>query len=127
MKSFFIGCFGALSVLFAAAVIIPQYSNYIASSETSTWLAEVAPTTHAITVNITRLKNTTGSGIDVKKPIFSNPKPSLIEVTDDGIILLKGGSDGQFVTLIPEVTNGAVAWRCIGGSSHATLGCKHKL
>ena len=126
MKSFFIGCFGALIVLVAAAVINSQYSNYIASSETSRWLAEVTPTTDAISANITRLKATAGSGIGVKKPIFPK-KTSLIKITDHGIILLKGGSDGQFIALVPELSNGDIKWHCIGGSSHATRGCRHKL
>lgn len=123
MKCFVKGMAGALLVLIAAAIIAPQYSNYVASSQTSIWLIEIEPTTEAITSNILRLQTVSGSGVGIPRPVISHYTPSLIEVTDSGTVFLKGGSDGQFVALVPAFSNGVVTWRCIGGSAHATLRC----
>ena len=126
MRRFFQGMLGALLVLVAAAIIVPQWQDYLADSETSVWLnAEIMPAVQSISANALRLRTTSGAGIGVPKPIFQVHAPSLVEIDPDGIIFLKGGSDGQFVALIPTLSGGNVSWRCIGGSSHATLACVH--
>jgi hypothetical protein len=125
VKSVVQGIFGALLVLVAAFLIVPQYSDYRAASETSGWLIASMPTAQAITDNILRQKTTSGAGIGVPKPAFQFHPPALVEVTPNGTIFLKGGRDGQFVALIPEFSARNVLWRCIGGSSHATRPCQH--
>lgn len=124
MKSFFLGALGAILVLVAAALIYPQYSDYRAAAETSGWLAEVLPTTQAITDNTLRLNTTTGAGFGIPKPTFQSHTPSLIEVTANGTVFLKGGTDGQIIVLYPELSGGKVVWRCRGGS-HVTRACDY--
>ena len=125
MKCFFKGMLGALTMLFAAAFVVPQYSDYRAASETSSWLNEIEPTKDAISAKILRLRTTSGAGLGIPRPIITRHTPSLIEVTDAGIIFLKGGRDGQVVVLIPSFSANQVSWHCIGGSSHATGSCEY--
>jgi hypothetical protein len=126
MRRFFQGMLGAFLVLVAAAIIVPQWQNYLADSQTGAWLnAEIVPTVQAISANVLRLKTTSGAGVGVPKPVFQYDAPTLVKVDPNGIIFLKGGSDGQFVALIPTFSGGKVSWRCIGGSSHATLACTY--
>jgi hypothetical protein len=87
VKSVVHGIFGALLVLVAAFLIIPQYSDYRAASETSAWLIASMPTAQAITDNILRQKTTSGAGIGVPKPAFQFHPPALVEVTPNGTML----------------------------------------
>lgn len=125
MICFLKGMFGAVVVLTAALFIFPLYSDYRASAETSGWLYEIVPTAEAISDNILHLKTTSGAGVGIAKPTIKMGAPSRIEVMANGTIFLKGGRDGQLVVLIPEFLAGKVLWRCIGGSSHATLSCNN--
>ena len=125
MKCFFKGMGGAILVLLAAAIIVPQYADYRAALETSDWLSSVTSTTDVITTNVKRLKTTTGSGVGVARPVIAQRPPSLVEIADNGVIFLKGGREGQFVVLIPSYVDGKVVWRCIGGPSHATRRCNN--
>jgi hypothetical protein len=121
MKSVLLGMLGALAVLVAAAVIYPQYSDYRARAQTSEWLFEVQEAQRAVAANAQRRNSLTGSGVGVHRPNFSGTAaPDYFKVTDDGMIFLKGGSDGQLVVLLPSISGTHVSWACVGGSSKAT-------
>ena len=123
MSCFLKGMLGGLLAVVVSLFVTAQYSDYRAAAETSGWLNDILPTRDAISANIRRLGTTAGSGLGVAPPSIAQPKPSLLEVMDDGIILLKGGRDGQALTLVPTFAKGEVSWRCIGGPSQATLSC----
>lgn len=48
------------------------------------------------------------------------PKPDVFKITRDGIIILRGGREGQVLVLMPLFSNNEIKWICIGGSKNAT-------
>ena len=114
----------AICVMAVAGIVITQYSDYRAATETSSWLNDVLPTVRTISANIIHIKGTTGSGIGVPNPVFKFHAPSVVEITANGTLFLKGGRDGQFVALIPEYSSNHVSWRCMGGSSQCHAGMR---
>jgi hypothetical protein len=124
MSCFGKGFFGALIVLIMTAIILPQYSDYAASAETSVWMYQVAPVQDYVAANAERNRTLVDSGVGAKRPEFSSNAPSLFEVTKEGTIFLQGGHGGQLVVLIPTLADRKVSWRCLGGPRKATLRCK---
>lgn len=122
MRNFFGGALGAIVVLFAAAIIYPQYCDYRAAAETSLWLG-VAETTIKPYIAETAMRNKTvrGSGVGVPKPVFPANNTPTLEITPDGMIIMQGGREGQLVVLIPSLAEGKVTWRCLGGSRHDVM------
>ena len=123
MKCFLTG-FLVTGVLFPAVVfLVPQWENYRASVETSQWLAELRLIQDAIEVEALKGKSLAGAGIAMKPPEFSARNVTYSEITEDGIILVRGGRQRQFIALIPALMNGKISWRCKGGSDGAVAGC----
>jgi hypothetical protein len=126
-KCFLMGFVGAILGLLLSMFVGAQYADYMAAAQTDAWLNEVGPTVATVNSNIEKMHGVSGAGTGVATPNFSGkpPPPALALVTADGAILLQGGYRGQAVVLVPSWTGGKVAWRCIGGSQHDTLPCKH--
>lgn len=119
MKCFFYGALGAVVLLTAAAVTFAQYSDYRSRAEFETWIMQLEPTRKTIELNILNLKGTHGSGVGIKKPLFTPNNVVFSDVLESGIIIVKGGLDGQMLALVPSLSGTGVAWQCIGGSDKA--------
>jgi hypothetical protein len=127
MKCFLRGIFGTVVVLVIVAVVYPQYSDYQAAAETSMWLYHLDETKKLIAANAERNQSLIGSGVNVTHPKFSSKSPEYVEITQDGIILVQGGREGQLVVLMPNLKAGKVKWICRGGSKKVTTGCRDEL
>lgn len=119
MPCFFKGALGAFLVLVAAAIIVPQYSDYLSAAETSLWLSKMEPVKMMVEENSGKLKTLNGAGRHIDKAAFAPNNVTFFEIRDSGEILLQGGRDGQFVMLTPTLDNGKISWRCLGGSRKA--------
>jgi len=116
MKSFLLGLLGSIVGLIAAALAYSQYGDYIAESEISGWIAQNEAVQSAIARRAREHGSLVGVGREVVLPDIAYAPPDFYRVTDDGVILMRGGDDGQFVALVPTLANGEVTWQCIGGS-----------
>ena len=106
-----------LTLLIMTAIIVPQYADYSHRVETREWLRYIKPTQTEIEKNILLNKTVNDSGVGFKIP----PQIKDMEytnITRDGVIFLKGGHKGQFITLIPSIIKGKVTWKCVGGSTN---------
>jgi type II secretory pathway pseudopilin PulG len=114
-RSFAIGASGALFVLIAAAMIIPQYADYTARSRASVALIDLRELQERIAARALAGQSLSGSGVGV----LQNTPPSLRKVTvfSDGAIVAVASHFGQVIVLIPSYSAGKVSWQCIGGSS----------
>ncbi len=116
MRSFIYGSLGALLILIAASIIVPQYCEYRAQSEVSVWLQLIKTTKAEIESNIVSINSVENSGIGVSLPQSLKLNFDYSHVNRDGIIFLKGGIEGQLITLTPFLDKGKVRWLCLGGS-----------
>ena len=116
MKCFIKGIVGAFVLLLAAAVIIPQYSDYRSRLETSEWILNIGATKLAVAGNANRLRSLTNSGIGVKVPGQMRSDPA-ITIMANGVILIRGKKFGQLLVIIPELSDNKVSWTCVGGSA----------
>ena len=114
-RAFISGAIGALLVLIAAAIIVPQYGDYTARSRAATVLNSVRPLQDRIASRIIALKSVSGSGIGNSQLVASPVKE--IVVLEDGIIIVVGSHFGQVLVLVPSYSSGNVSWRCLGGSA----------
>ena len=121
MKCFLLGILGALLFLTVAALIIPQYSDYTARAETSKWFGQLWPILADIEKNAIQQSSLMNAGrnVIVDKDAFQNLKVNLIEITETGMVILRGGKEGQVIILIPSLDAEQVTWRCIGGPNRA--------
>jgi hypothetical protein len=123
MRAFLFGFLGALVALVATTLVVAQYSDYRARAETAQWLSAVrTDVIPALSDKIARQGGVEGSGVGIAAPKWTGVPPTLFEITDDGIVLMRGGRDGQLLVMIPEWRDGAVTFRCLGGSAKATPG-----
>lgn len=109
MKPFLLGVFGALLVLVLAVILLPLYSDYSDRVMTERMLITLGPLKESIE---NQLKN--------KQKIILNPKNynlsphiSFIEISEMGVITVRGDGSGQVFILTPS-SNG-IKWRCLGG------------
>jgi hypothetical protein len=126
MRAFLLGFLGALVALVSAMFLFAQYSDYRAAAETAGWLADIrrSPLPELIE-RIAKQGGVEGSGVGIAAPQWTGVPPTLFEITDDGIVLMRGGRDGQLLVMIPEWRDGAATYRCLGGSAKATpRGCR---
>ena len=117
MKCFILGSLGAVLMMFAAMVIIAQYSDYTARSQSGAWLFEVEPVKQAI--ERIALDKKALADIQVehdKAKVFAARNVELFSVDSRGQIFIRGGKDAQFLVLTPSPVDGKVTWRCTGGS-----------
>lgn len=121
MRAFLFGFLGFFVAALLYAVVSSQYSDYRAASQTSGWAVGSHDTRAVIAANALRDKSLALAGVGVPPPSFpgfrSEQKPDHSEVTENGIILMQGGADGQLIVLIPSLERGKVSWRCLGGSA----------
>jgi hypothetical protein len=126
MKCFLLGALGAILILIGSAFLWAQYSDYTARAQTSGWLNQVTPLQDSI--ERFAIENSSLTGVTVKynaASLFTPMNLDLVEVASNGTIALRGGSDGQFLVLIPSLAGGKVTWRCLGGSAKAmTYQCR---
>jgi hypothetical protein len=122
MKQFLIGLLWALGGVIATLVVIPAYTDYRASSETIEWLALLRATQEEIDAYVKQNKTIVAANKSIQLPQMKGV--TLAEIRDDGSIFVKGGIEGQLIVLLPTVEQDQVVWRCLGGSSKATLRCK---
>jgi hypothetical protein len=116
------GLIGAFLILICAFLIIPEYSDYRARVETSGWMAEIQAIQSIIEQKALKQKSLIGVGNGIDKKTFQTTNPDVFEITESGMIILRGGRDGQVVVLIPSISEQHIAWRCIGGSARAVPG-----
>jgi Tfp pilus assembly major pilin PilA len=119
MKCFLKGLGGALFVLIGASLLIPQYSDYTARAQTVGWLAQVQAVQSTIEQNAIEQKSLLGAGRGIDTKMFQVAGLELFEITESGMVILRGGAEGQVIVLIPSLSEDRVVWRCIGGSAHA--------
>ena len=125
MKCFLLGMLGTLLILVAAAVIIPQYSDYTARVQTEEWLFLVKPILADIEKNAIQQNSLMNAGRNVNKEALQNANVNLLEITETGVLILSGGRKGQVLILIPSLNAEQVTWRCIGGPAWiAPSGCR---
>jgi hypothetical protein len=115
--AFFRSCFlrgvlGALVVLLAAAVAIPQYADYKERAANTDIFNEALSLREAVEERIFKLGTVENSGHGIQIPASKSYKAS---VTRDGVILLQGLRYGHVMVLVPSLDQGAVGWQCIGG------------
>jgi hypothetical protein len=121
MKQFLIGLLWALSGVVATLILMPAYTDYRASSETIEWLA-LLRATQEIAAYVKQNKTIVGASKSIQLPQLRGVTHA--EIRADGSIFVKGGIEGQLIVLLPTVEQDQVVWRCLGGSSKATLRCK---
>ncbi len=115
--AFFRSCFlrgvlGALVILLAAAVAIPQYADYKERAANSAIYDESLPLRESIEARILELDSVENSGTGIQVPTSKGFKAS---ITRDGSIILQGNRYGHVLLLTPNLNQGMVGWQCIGG------------
>lgn len=114
LLSFTYGAFGAVFVLVAAAIVVPQFSDYRSRAQAGYMLATAEPLQRAVEALATANRTLQGSGTGVSMA------PTFFEATvhPDGVIVLhnRNGS-GQVIVLQPTLKSSSVTWQCIGGSA----------
>jgi hypothetical protein len=112
-RSFAWGALGAFLVLVAAAIVVPQYSDYRSRADADNMLVIVQPLQQEVEAHAAASHSLQGSGSGVKMaPQFFDAI-----VQQDGVIVLHGHSFGQVIVLMPTLSSGKVTWRCLGGSA----------
>jgi Tfp pilus assembly major pilin PilA len=119
MKSFLIDLAGAIFIVAIAALSLPLYANYQARNEVKGWLSQLETTRHKIAAQALQHGSLQGAGVGITPPYFEGIRPNLIRIEADGNILLRGGSTGQMLVLIPALSTGTVSWTCVGGPDDA--------
>ncbi|NHZ35220.1 pilin [Massilia rubra] len=114
MKCFLKGSLGALCVLVLAAALIPQYSDYRARAETSKMLAQLGAVQRAIEADAVKRGTFVGTATKLAHALPVPSNVTLFEVNDAGVIVAKGGRNGQMIILSPLFVDGKIQWRCIG-------------
>lgn len=118
MKSVLLGFVGALAAITVTFIGYAQYGDYRSAAETGEWLVLAAPLKGQVEEAIAKQGGLAGFKVPV--PIVTSKGQSLeTMILESGAILLRGGSDGQMVVLVPTRTGSSIAWRCIGGSGRA--------
>ena len=125
MKKLLIILLVLIVILILGLLVFSQYADYRAEAEVSVWLIEVIPTQRKIEENAYKFGSLNNSALNVKLPSFKIHNVTFSKITKNGIILLKGGSKGQFISLIPSLKSGKVNWICIGGSYDDVLSQCH--
>ena len=120
MRCFLLGMLGGLLLLVVVIVASSQYSDYQSRAQTEEWLYRVEPIQADIEKNAIRQNSLMNAGRNVDKKAFQYANNlNLFEIAETGMLILRGGKEGQAVILIPSLAAGQVTWRCIGGPSHA--------
>jgi hypothetical protein len=117
---------GIILFLVAFLWFYPLYSDYGAAAQTGWWFL----TAERVQVDIEQkaFGNPDFSKLDEElyKKEFRALGVDFFKITETGMIILRGGRDGQVTVLIPSFSGESVSWRCVGGSARSVSGnCKH--
>jgi hypothetical protein len=119
MKCLLFGFLGAVVAMVLASVVMAQYSDYRARSESEFWIETLGPTKRAVEANIAKIGSTSGAGQGVRSPAISEVPNTEVLIFPDGALFVHGGLLGHVVALIPIYASGVVTWRCVGGPQGA--------
>lgn len=121
MKSFFWGALGALFVLIAAALIVPQYCDYRAQATVFNWRSGIGQ----LQASIEQRLLSRDSSIELPEGVMTSPDFSpkhhvrAFKVTSTGVIIIQGENtgfmSGQLMVLFPSLEQEKVMWTCYGG------------
>jgi hypothetical protein len=114
-RSFFFGALGALLVLVAAAIVVPQYSDYRARARGSEMLFYVRPVQDLVASRAIALQSLSGAGVGLRYETPASVKELIVR--EDGTLVVVGSHFGQVFVLMPSYSAGVVSWRCLGGSA----------
>lgn len=119
MRYFLLGLAGGSLVLVGFFIVISQYSDYQARAETDGWIVQVRSIQD--TVAQTAVKQKTLLGVDklVDRGAFRGEHVDVFEIMESGVIIARGGREGQVIVLIPSLIGETITWRCIGGPARA--------
>jgi hypothetical protein len=102
----------------------PIISSFIGNWQTSGWLEKVPSSLDAISIKAIKQASLENAGRGVTLPYGAGNQDSVqMEVTDESIVLVRGGYEGQLIALIPTLAATTVSWRCLGGSAKVTVAC----
>ena len=125
MKCFIKGIVGAAFVLLIVVFITPLYSDYRAAAEVDDWLSQAQALQDSIEKYYLENKTMVGVEKTVEITAFSPDNISYFEITSQGRIMIKGGSDGQLIIISPSIEREKINWKCLGGSdSSVSQKCK---
>lgn len=119
MKFFLMGLAGAITAMAGFLFFYSHYSDYRARGETSDWLVQLQTVQDAIAREAIKKGSLVNIGLAVDAGAFHNSSVTGFMILDGGSIVVRGGSEGQVVLLVPSLRGAAVTWRCIGGSVQA--------
>lgn len=119
MKCFLKGALGVFFLLIFFAIAMPQYSDHQAKAEVSNWLAQIRPLQQEIEMAAREKKSLLGVKKEIKIIEPTHPGPSYFQLTDTGMIIMRGGQEEQVILLIPSLSEDKVSWHCIGGPKSA--------
>ena len=114
---------GNLGLQIMEFVLVPahsDHSNYSARGH----LGETISSLSEIKMQITENANTSGnlSGIGKEFKItpaeFSKYSAAYLNVSEDGVIVVKSKKYGQVVVFVPRMSEGKVVWKCIGAPNN---------
>lgn len=115
-KAFLAGFVGALLALVLAAVVMSQYTEARAKSESAGWLIELRPVQQLVEAGL-REGNLAAARSQLAGLPFEPGVVAQRRLGDDGSIVLQGGRHGQQIYVYPERQGAGFVWRCLGGSA----------
>jgi hypothetical protein len=119
-RYFLLGVIAGIVLFFSMFFLIyPQYSDYRARSETVVWLNLIQDVKDDIEKKAISNGSFLGVNNEIDKDKFQAPGVELFEITETGVIILRGGRDGQVIILAPYFSEKNISWHCIGGSAQA--------
>jgi hypothetical protein len=119
-RYFLLGTIVGIMLFFVIFFLVyPQYSDYRARAEVIAWLEIVKDVQNNIEKKVVNPPFFGEVNDEFDKGKFQIAGVDLFEITETGIIILRGGRDGQMIVLIPSFSGKDVKWRCIGGSAQA--------
>ncbi|NHZ81032.1 hypothetical protein F2P44_17385 [Massilia sp. CCM 8695] len=72
----------------------------------------------AIEGDAVKPKSFAGMAKHLANPAMMPNKLTAFEISEAGVIIAKGGRDGQMIVLSPSLLDGKIQWRCIGAPDH---------
>lgn len=94
-------------------IIIPNYSDYRAKSQTSNWQIEFEQSEIAKQIESQLLAN---QPVKVSTDKLNFKFVHFAKVNALGEVIFKGDDFGQILILTPSKENGKIIWQCWGGS-----------
>ena len=121
MRCFIKGFLGAVVGFFLISFGAAQFSDYRAAAEVSGWLLALAPLQDTITANAIKQGKFSITPTDFKKPELIKNNSMFFKISENGEIIVKGGTEGQMLILLPSFIDKKVAWECVGAQTGLCL------